>query len=242
VTEFDSDEDENDQDSQDELNIDLEPGFQCGTHGKLIHSYILSNNVLLCSKCIEEQKLEKDKYRPIQQVIKQVHRYLIDQNYSKELCLIQLSEFKSSLQYEIEQQKDRCRGKIEEYFKKLHEIVRKEELKSYQNLEKQHNAILEKALETSKVEYLEEKIKRHKKKIEGYFAKNDDVLLNEYDKIKRVANHKNKYFKKMVFPTKQVCFRSKDNLLDRIKDMVQKSWELDITSSQPKEYKEKIKD
>lgn len=127
MTEIDSDGDSGE--IPDELNIDLEPGFQCATHHQLMHSYIISNNVLLCSECIEEKKLNQEKYRPIPQVVKQIHRSLVDQKYSKELCLIQLQSFENSLEYELERQKDECRQKIENHFKKLHEIVRKSELK-----------------------------------------------------------------------------------------------------------------
>ena len=60
--EDEKDEVEND---KDELDIDLEPGFQWGAHNQLLHSYIISNSVLLCNQCIEEKKLSPEKYKPI---------------------------------------------------------------------------------------------------------------------------------------------------------------------------------
>ena len=94
-----------------------------------MHSYIITNNTLLCSECIEERNLSRDKYKPIPQVAKQIMRSLVDQKYSKELCLIQLNNFEHSLEYELQSQKDRCRQKIEDYFKKLKDTITSAEVK-----------------------------------------------------------------------------------------------------------------
>lgn len=206
-----------------------------------MHSYVVSNNTLLCSVCIKEKKLTKDKYKPIPQVIRHIHRSLIDQKYSKELCLVQLRNFESSLEYALERQKDDCRKKIESYFKQLHEIVEKAELSCYQTLENQHAGIKKKICEANRIDSIREKINKHQTKIDRFLCSSDEELLEKFKLIKRVVNHKNRYFKNMKFPEQVVRFKCKDSLVARIEDLVKNSVSFELKSTSSKDAKTEVK-
>lgn len=81
-------------DDFEDLNIDLDVGSKCPKHTSMpIHSYVKSNKVLLCSKCIMENDYDRSRFKAITQIVKEIrgsmnsHKLKLNQN------LLQLKKF-----------------------------------------------------------------------------------------------------------------------------------------------------
>ena len=63
-----------------------------------IHSYIKSNKVLLCSRCIVDGKIDKSKFKPITQVVKETRGSMNSFKLKLNQSLLQLKRFKEHIE------------------------------------------------------------------------------------------------------------------------------------------------
>ena len=63
-------------DQEDGLNVEIPLGFKCTRHNKIVHSYVVTNNVLMCSDCIASSQYDSTKIAPIPQFLKQINTSL----------------------------------------------------------------------------------------------------------------------------------------------------------------------
>ena len=88
-----------DDDQDDEnFNIELQSQAKCPKHDLAIHSYIKSNKVLLCSRCIIDGKIEKNKFKPITQVVKETRGSMNSFKLKLNQGLLQLKRFKEHIE------------------------------------------------------------------------------------------------------------------------------------------------
>lgn len=90
---------ENDEYSDENFNIELEPNAKCQKHNHPIHSYVKSNKVLLCSECISEGNYDKSKYKPITQVVKEARGEMNSYKLKLNQSLLQLKRFKELIEH-----------------------------------------------------------------------------------------------------------------------------------------------
>lgn len=136
-------------------------------------------------------------------------------------------------------QKDECRKSIKDFFSKLSEVVKKAELQCYQKFEKLHKKIERKTYEYNNLDVIEEKILKHQYSIHKFVDKLDEEF-NE-TRYMKLINHKNKYFKDMMFPENHINFKSKNSLLNKIEDIIKTSWNFELVRNEGKEMKKKVK-
>ncbi|CAI2386936.1 unnamed protein product [Moneuplotes crassus] len=225
------------QNKEDELDIELQPGFKCGTHNQLLHSYIISNHVLLCNECIEEKKLHDDRYKPIPRVVKQIKRALDDQKFSIEEAHNKLKYFKSSLKVHLDTKKRKCIQKTLDYFKKLKQMILSEEIRAFERLDEVFHKIEENTYGTNNINGILETVAGKEKEIQCLIDFPEQELVKFYEDVKALTHKNERFYKLKKYRDFDFEFKSKTSLLSRIQELIKGSWSFNVKKTKKKEIK-----
>ena len=183
------------------LIIDITPWFKCSVHRKTVHSYISSNNVLLWSKWIVSGKYEKDRYKPIPQVVTYLTLALESSKTRKNHCLLQSARWIKDIEFSVEKQFNNCVVKFESYFSKIRKAVDELEANIFNKLNNIKEAQYEKLNDLSqKINQINEIIKKDIQNIDNLLSLNPREKVENWESIRQIKKSKDKYFKGLEFP------------------------------------------
>ena len=87
-------------------------GLNVEDTNKTVHSYIATNNTLLWNKWIINNNYDRNKIKPIPQVVTYLNSSLESAKNKKNHCLLQANRIKKELEYNFELQMNEWRIKI----------------------------------------------------------------------------------------------------------------------------------
>lgn len=224
------------------LVIDIPLGFTCNKHFQLIHSYVTSNNTLMCGKCITDSNYDPANIKPIPQVLKQMTTHLNSAKVKKEQCLSQMKMCRKDLEIHLEKQKDNCRTKIHNHFSQLISLVKATELKALAELEVQSERCIEKLSKVfEEIKQVKQNIRNDIKIIDNLLLSDDQSKVNCHDLILKIKSSKNQYHEVIDFPTEQIDLKFDDSAFVRVKEAIIDSFDFVPKETPEREQSKLIK-
>lgn len=192
-------------DQQDGLNIDIPEGFKCSQHNKIVHSYVTTNNVLLCSKCLKMPIYNHAKIAPIPQIVKQLTTSLISTGIKKKECLTQLKKCTKDIEYAFEKRRDSCRSKIKTHFEEWIQKIRNLEIKVLDEFElKSDECFASMTNLFSDIDDMKEKIKGDIMAIENMLMSDNQSKVDCHEVILKLQKSHHEYYQDIDFTHKLV--------------------------------------
>jgi len=224
------------------LNVELPDKFKCSKHRQLVHSYVTSNNVLMCSKCIDESDYADENIQPLPQIIKQMNADLYSASIKKKQCLTQMKMCSKLLEIYYEKRKDMCRTKIHSHFAQLFSMIKDEELKALADLERKSQQEFQQLTKVfDEVKLIKQNIQNDIKTIDNLLTYDGKSKIACTDLITKFRKQTNEYYKTIDFPSQHVGVVLDDPSFVSVKEAVKKSIKFETSELTFNEQKQVIR-
>jgi len=126
---------ENEDFSDENFNVEIEPNAKWAKHNSPIHSYVKSNKILLCSVWIVEGNYAKAKVKSITQVIKETRGGMYSYKLKLNQNLLQLKRFREIIERIKGENQRKVQENIKKHFNKIEQIVKNAEKLTFQKFD-----------------------------------------------------------------------------------------------------------
>lgn len=225
------------------FNIEIEPNAKWSKHNKAIHSYVKTNKVLLCSDCIEEGNYPKSKIKSITQVVKETRGSMYSYKLKLNQNLLQLKRFREIIERIKEDNQKKVQENIKKHFRKVNEILKNAEKLAQQKFD------VHKKKQEKKVRELVDGLKdietilwANKTQLHEYIHSPNDDLVFELEKIEKIINTTVDIIPKIEIPDFKIKFSTDEGDLVKIDHFLNTMHLYSIINNDPNEVKKLLKD